>query len=294
MSFKNPQFLVEPGWLADRQDDPELRIVECNVGMPNYHDRSASERIELVSGHDDYLAGHIPGSSFIDLLTELRGPDDGRSMFPLPTPEQFAEVMSRHGIGNDSRVVLYDRLLNAWAARLWWIMRSFGFDNAVVLNGGWARWTAEGRPVSTAVPQPATADFTADFRAERIATRDEVLDAIDNESVCLLNALDPEEFAGRGPVRYGRPGHIPTSANVPAIGLADPQNHAYLDADVLRSRFEAAGAVGKGRVITYCGGAIAASSAAFVLTLLGEDDVAIYNGSMTEWAADPNLPMVTG
>jgi thiosulfate/3-mercaptopyruvate sulfurtransferase len=292
MTFKKSQYLVETDWLAEHLNDPALRIVECNVGMPNYHTESAADHIELVSGRGDYEQGHIPAADFVDLLTELMG-DDKHLMFPLPTPAQFAEVMSRHGIGKGVRVVIYDRMMNAWAARLWWMLRTFGFDDVVVLNGGWLKWTGEDRPVSLALPDHAPRNFEARYRPELIAGKDEVLASIDDGSSCLINALEPEEFAGRGPDRYGRRGHIPTSSNVPARVLADLQTHAYLDAEVLRELFEAAGAFGKDRVITYCGGAIAGASDAFVLTLLGVNNVALYNGSMQEWAADPNLPLET-
>jgi len=294
MTFRNPQYLVETDWLAQHLDDPELRIIECSVGMPNYHEDSAGDHIEIVSGRSDYEQGHIPGADFVDLVTELRNEDDKLSMFPLPSLEQFAAVMSSHGIGEGVRVVLYDRTMNAWAARFWWMLRSFGFDGASVLNGGWAKWSTENRLSSVTPSQPATAKFVARHRPELIATKEDVLEAIADESSCIINALGPDEFAGQGPVRYKRPGHIPTSVNVPAMGLADPYNHAYLDAETLREQFSGAGAFDKERVITHCGGGIAASSDAFVLTLLGVEKVALYNGSMTEWAADPELPLEMG
>ncbi len=294
MSFQHPQYLVETEWLAEHLDDTDLRIIECNVGLPNYYEDSAGERIEIVSGRSDYDHGHIPGSDFVDLVTELAGQEDERYMFPLPTVEQFANVMSDHGVGEGVRVVLYDRTMNAWSARFWWMLRTFGFDNAAVLNGGWAKWAAEGRPVSTTPAATSPANFVANFRPELIASKEQVLSEIGNGSGCIINALDPEEFAGRGPVRYGRRGRIPGSVNISAMALADPETHAYLDADVLRERFAGAGALDKDRVITYCGGGIAASSNAFILVLLGAENVALYNGSMTEWAADLDLPMVVG
>ena len=294
MTFQYPQYLVETEWLAEHLEDTDLRIIECNVGLPNYYEDSAGERIEIVSGRSDYDQGHIPGSDFVDLVTELAGQADERYMFPLPRVEQLADVMSRHGVGEGIKVVLYDRTMNAWSARFWWMLRTFGFDNAAVLNGGWAKWAAEGRPVSTTPAEPSPANFEAKFRPELIASKEQVLAEIGSESACIVNALDPEEFAGRGPVRYGRPGHIPDSVNISAMALADPETQAYLDADVLRERFAGAGALDKERVITYCGGGIAASSNAFILTLLGAENVALYNGSMTEWAADPDLPMVVG
>jgi thiosulfate/3-mercaptopyruvate sulfurtransferase len=130
-------------------------------------------------------------------------------------------------------------------------------------------------------------------RPELIATKDEVLAAIDHQATCLINALDPDEHAGRGPVRYGRPGHIPSSVNVSFLNVLAPDTNAYLNPEQLREQFNRAGALHNDRVITYCGGGIAACSDAFVLTLLGVDKVAVYDGSMTEWAADATLPLVT-
>jgi thiosulfate/3-mercaptopyruvate sulfurtransferase len=185
-------------------------------------------------------------------------------------------------------------MVNIWAARLWWMFRAFGFDNVALLNGGWAKWTGEGRATSTRPAAYPPAEFVARMRPELIASKEEVKAAITDGATCLVNALDPEEFAGHGPVRYGRPGHIPSSVNVSFLGVLDAKTNAYLPLDQIRKQFAAVGALEKDRVITYCGGGIAASSDAFLLTLLGATNVAVYDGSMTEWAADPELPLVVG
>jgi len=294
MEFQNPQYLVETDWLHTHLDDANLRVLDCTAYLPNYFDTSAAVKVEVVSGRAHWEEGHIPGSAFADLVQDLCGPQNTRFKFPMPSAAQFAAAMSRYGVGEGTRVVLYDDMLNVWAARVWWMLRVFGFDHVAVLNGGWKKWTLEGRPISAASPQYSPAQFVARPHPERIATKDEVLAAIGSQATCLVNALDPEEYAGRGPVRYGRPGHIPSSVNVSFLGVVDPKTHAYLPPEQLREQCAQAGAMEKDRVITYCGGAIAASSAAFVLTLLGVDNVAVYNGSMTEWAADPTLPLVTG
>lgn len=294
MTYAKPQYLVETDWLENHLDDPQLRVLDCTAYLPNYFDESAGRRIEMLSGRDNWTAGHIPGSAFVDLREELCDRNNPSFMYPMPPAGQFAAVMSRLGVGEGVRVVLYDDMFNAWAARVWWMLRHFGFDHAAVLNGGWKKWKAEGRSVSTAPPQYPPAQFVARPRPERIARREEVQAAIERPETCLLNALDPEEFAGRGPVRYKRPGHIPTSVNVSFLGLVQPDTQIYLDAPRLREAFERAGVLDADRVITYCGGGIAASSAAFALSLLGVENVALYDGSMTEWAADPSLPLVTG
>lgn len=293
MTFQNPQYLVETDWLHAHLDDADLRILDCTVYLPNYFDASAAEKVEIVSGRRNWEQGHIPGSAFADLVQDLCDPHNPRFMFPMPPAEQFAAAMSRYGVGEGTRVVLYDDMVNIWAARVWWMLRAFGFEQAAVLNGGWQKWTREGRPISTAPPTYAPARFVARSRPELIATKDEVLAAVDQQTTCLINALDPDEYAGRGPVRYGRAGHIPSSVNVSFLSVLDPDTNAYLPPERLREQCDQVGARSKDRVITYCGGAIAACSAAFVLTLLGVDNVAVYDGSMTEWAADPALPLVT-
>jgi thiosulfate/3-mercaptopyruvate sulfurtransferase len=169
-----------------------------------------------------------------------------------------------------------------------------GDQSATALHGAWKEWTREGRPVSTTAPQYPAAHFVARPRPELIATQAEVLAAIGSERTCLINALTPDEYAGRGPVKYGRPGHIPSSVNVSCLGVLDPETQAYLPPEQLREQCTQVGALHKERVITYCGGGIATCSDALILTLLAVDNVAVYDGSMTEWAADPTLPLVTG
>jgi thiosulfate/3-mercaptopyruvate sulfurtransferase len=168
------------------------------------------------------------------------------------------------------------------------------FNSAAILDGGWAKWIAEERSTSAAPAAYAPANFVARFQPERIATKEEVRTAIGDESIGLVNALDPEEFAGRGPVRYGRSGHIPSSANVSFLGVLNSETNAYLPLEDVRAQFASAGVLDKNRIISYCGGGIAACGDAFLLTLLGARNVAVYDGSMTEWAADPELPLEVG
>ena len=293
MAFANAQHLIETDWLESHLDDPDLRILDCTVYLPNYFDESAGEGVEIISGRAHWEQGHIPGSVHADVTTDLRDPDNTRFMFPMPSASRFSDAMSRLGVGDGDRIILYDDMVNCFATRVFWILRAFGFDNVAVLNGGWGKWTAEGRPVTKESSSHPAADFTVRPRPELIATKDEVLAAMGN-STCLINALDPDEYAGRGPNRYGRQGHIPGSGNVSFLEVLDLETNTFLPSDQLRAKFQDAGALNGERVITYCGGAIAATSDAFVLTLLGVDNVAVYDGSMTEWAADPELPLVMG
>jgi thiosulfate/3-mercaptopyruvate sulfurtransferase len=287
MTFAHPQYLVETDWLETHLTDPDLRVLDCTV----LFERDEYGR-HLTSGRDVWAQGHIPGSGFADLMNDLSDPQNPLA-FMMPSAMQFAEAMSRCGVGDGTRVVLYDASNTMWAARVWWMLRAFGFDQAALLNGGWHKWTLEGRPISTEPCRYPPARFTAQPRPQLIADKREVLAAVGNNGTCLIDALTTEDHAGIRAL-YGRPGHIPSSVNVPATAIVDPVTHAYLPAARLRAQFAAVGALNRGRVITYCGGAIAASSDAFVLTLVGVTNVAVYDGSLLEWAPDPTLPMETG
>jgi thiosulfate/3-mercaptopyruvate sulfurtransferase len=275
--------LVSTAWLAEPLGGPGLRVLECTTilrpGGPGGY--------QVVSGRDDWAVGHIPGSGFADLATDLSDPDS-RLRFMLPAADRFAAAMSALGVGDGVRVVLYDRARSMWAARVWWMLRAFGFDDAAVLDGGWAAWTGEGRPVTADVGPFDPATFVPRVRPGLFVGREEVLAAIGATGTCLVDALPAASFSGEARV-YARPGHIPTARNVSAAGLVEDTTHRYRSLEDLRTSF--AEVLGRDRVITYCGGGIAASSDAFVLHLLGHRDVAVYDGSLSEWSADPSLPM---
>lgn len=279
--------LTTTGWLADNLEADDLCIVDCSVVMRTTDDGGYT----FVGGADEWREAHIPGSVFVDVLTELAAEDQPYPMM-MPAPEVFATKMSALGVSDDSRVVLYDRSNHAWAARVWWMLRYCGFDNAAVLDGGWNKWTAEGRPVSaerTAYP-PGT--LSIDVRPRLFATKREVLESLSEPGTRIVNALSPDEHSGVSS-RFARAGRIPGSANVYCQTLVDPQTHAFVSEEALRDAFGSAGALSAGRAITYCGAGIAASSDALALTLLGHEDVAVYDGSLAEWTSDPDAPLET-
>ncbi len=285
----NPQYLVETDWLAAHLADPELRVFDCTT----YLDPDPVKTFLVRSGRPEWEQGHIPGAGHLDLQGEL---SDAASplRFTMPSAEQFAAAMSRHGVGEGTRVVLYSAGSVIWAARIWWMLRAFGFDNAAILNGGIDKWKAEGRPLSTEAPRPAPARFVARPRPEMIATKSQVAAALSDPRVRVVNALTAKQHTGEGGVHYGRPGRIAGSVNVPAHRLVDGESKVFLPAGELAAMFAETGADKAEKVITYCGAGIAASADAFVLALLGHDNVALYDGSLLEWVKDPAAPMETG
>jgi len=289
--FAHPEFLIETAALAAGLGDPDLRVFDCTVHLiPN------ADNVGYVAkpGIEDFEKGHIPGAQFIDLQADLSAPHP-KLRFMLPSAEAFAAAMGRFGVGDKSRVVLYSTTTPQWASRVWWMLRNYGFDNVAVLNGGFKKWTAEGRPVETGPGRPRPpARFVVREDRKLMVGKEAVLAAIGDGAVCTINALSREQHTGTGGTVYGRVGRIARSVNVPAAGLLDPQTGAYLPAAQLRAKFDAVGAFEKPRVITYCGGGIAASSDALVLMMLGHPDVRLYDASMSEWSNDPSLPMETG
>lgn len=286
ISQKLPSSLVETTWLAEHLHDLNIRVIDSTVILH----LSPSGDASMECGRTAWEQGHIPGSGFADLLETF---SDTSSPFPLtfPVAEQFSASIEELGIGEDTMVVVYDQGHTAWATRFWWLLRAFGFDNVAVLNGGWKKWRRENLPVSTEITPFARGHFVPRLRAELLATKDEVIAATHDEGICLLNALSADHHAGRISVSHGRYGHIPSSVHVPPGALLDPTTNAYFPLEQCRAKLAHVGATTAKRVITYCAAAVNASSHAFILTLLGVSNVAVYDGSQVEWNADPALPL---
>jgi len=277
--------LVTTDWLSRHLDDPDLVVLDCTV-YTEIDDEDGFPHNS--SGRADYDGGHIPSAGFADLTSDLC--DSGSPFeFALPTPEQFCSAMGELGVGDDTRVVLYDGFLSAWAARVWWMLRWVGFDRAALLDGGLNAWTAEGRPLSTEPANRPAKQLTPAPRPELIADRDEVLSAIDDSDVCLIDTMPGEYYRGEA-FLYQRPGHIPGALNINGIDLLDEQGRYKPHGELAAMHDSDRNA----RTITYCGGGIVASSNAFIMTRLGFTDVAVYTASLQEWAANPANPMEVG
>ena len=287
-----PGPLVSTEWLAAQLGSPDVRIYDCTV----IYGGGGEGGPEFPSGRPLYDKRHIPGAAFADLTTTLSIHDERDNWFTLPAPKALAEAAGALGIGDGHTVVLYDQGPSMWAARVWWQLRTIGFD-ALVLDGGFKKWKAEGRPVSDEETVHPPAVLTPRPRPELVASKADVLALVQagGGGSCLINSVSAVQHRGEGPASGGRrPGHIPHSVNVPFDAVLDPETNAFLPPERLRELFAAQGAVAGTPVVAYCGGAIAATNAALALELAGHGDVRVYDGSLREWAADPALPLVTG
>ena len=286
--FVHPEYRVDTAWLAAHLGDPGVCVIDCTTHLIPKQPHGYDVRAGLA----EFVAGHVPGARFVDLQAELSDTTSALR-FMTPTPEAFAAAMGRLGITPATRVVFYSTANAWWATRGWWLLRHFGHENAAVLDGGLQKWQAEGRAVATGAAGAVTPTaYPVPVTRGLMVGKDEVLRAVGDGAVCTLNALRPEQHAGVGGVHYGRPGRIKGSVNVPAMHLLDPATNALLPAGTLREMFGAVGALDR-PVLIYCGGGIAASADAWALTMLGHDNVRIYDASLSEWVADAALPMET-
>jgi thiosulfate/3-mercaptopyruvate sulfurtransferase len=280
--------LVSTDWLAAHLADDDLRLFDVTV-----HLRPATPGpYAIESGRADYENAHIPGAAFLDLARDLSDPGS-QLAFTMPPAGDLAGALGRAGVSQDSRVVAYTTTTPMWATRLWWMLRACGFDNAAVLDGGFGKWRAEGRATEAGARTYPTGSLQLAAAPGAWAGKDEVLAAIGDGEVCTINALSPSLHSGEAAMSYGRKGHIKGSRNMPYAALLKPDGTFRDDAD-LRALFHDIGALGRRRAICYCGGGISATMDALALVRLGHPSVAVYDGSMSEWARDPNLPMETG
>lgn len=309
-NYPNHQYLTSVTQLSELLQNSDtasaVRLFDATVYLRpvrqgNEHSMTAS------SGLPEYEAAHIPGAAYINQLTEL-SVADSPLRFTLPPADQLAAGFAEAGVNAASQVVFYSSGHFMWSTRAWWLLRYCGHNNVSVLDGGLAAWQAAGLSTDT---QPSTypqGNFTAEPEAVRhqiFANTNNMIANMDNPAVCTINALPEPMYNGTSPIQYGRPGHIPGSTNLPYSNLLQPQVDPHqtqreipletlLPAAELQSQLEEHQLLSSQPVVTYCGGGIAATVPAFAAMLMGKEDVAVYDGSMSEWSQDPNRPLVTG
>jgi thiosulfate/3-mercaptopyruvate sulfurtransferase len=281
--------LIDARTLTSRLGQPRLRVFDASVELP-------APRFDgdyrVASGVEAWRAAHVPGSRHADLLHALADPQADFS-FALPNWSALVSALQALGIDDDSDVVIYDRSDGFWAARLWWMLRSVGV-HAQVLDGGWQAWRAAGLPEASGDATATEAGtITPKPRPELWADRRRVEAVVAGDAPgTLVCALSAALFAGDVPSRYARRGHIPGSRNLPARALFDADGR-YLSPSRLLEVLAPLRETASRPLLLYCGGGISAAAEALALTLIGESEIAIYDGSLQEWAADPALPLVT-
>ena len=277
--------LVEPAWVEEHLDDADLRILDVTIQV------KLKPFPRMRSGKREWKRAHVPGAAFVD-LRKVCDPGSPARTFTMPDADWFSAAMGRLGIGDGTRVVLYDARESMWAARLWWMLRAFGFDAAAVMNGGWTAWQVEGRPVSSKPCAHRKATFTPASRPGLFVGKEEVLSAVDDPDTCIVCALGRRQYRGERREYGRRRGHIPGARNVSAWRILDRRTQRYRPRQELRELF--GDVLDAERIITYCGAGVAASSDAFVLHLLRHPNVAVYDGGFIEWSADRRLPLELG
>lgn len=276
--------LVSTNWLADHLHDPNLRIVDIRG-----HVIPASNPLPHYFNHRaDYDVSHIPGAVFVDWVEEITDPADPRHA-QIAKPERYAAVMNRIGVDENTFVVAYDDASGMFAARLWWSLNYYGHTQVAVLDGGWNKWLAEGRPTTADVPQTAPTQFVPRPNPSIYRSSDQIANAL-HTATQLIDVRTPEEFKGQAS-RAKRKGHIPGALNLPRIDLVQPDG-TMLAPDKLRLKFEAAGVDPDApEVVTYCNGGVSASYGLLALRVAGIGNSAVYDGSWKDWGNDETRPI---
>ena len=272
--------LVSAAWLAERLGDPDLRVLDATWYLPHLR-RSA---------HAEFLEAHVPGAAYFDIDAIA---DHHRGLpHMLPDPTVFADAVGALGVGDGDQVVVYAGKYLVASARVWWTFRAFGHERVAVLDGGFPRWRQEGRPVESGEPSPVRRRFTAHFHPELVTSLEAVRRNLETRRTQIVDARSAGRFAGTEPEpREGlRGGHIPGSLSLPYDRLFAPDG-ALLPREALRRAFEAAGVALQRPIATTCGSGVTACVLALGLDVVGRRDVAVYDGSWTEWGGRDDVPV---
>ena len=284
MEYVHPEALVTTDWLAEHLNDPEIRVVDATWFMlPSMGDAVA-----------EFEREHIPGAVRFD-IDDI---SDKSNPLPhmLPDAVKFSSKVQGLGLGDGSKIVVYDRSGPGPATRVWWMFRAFGHDNVCLLNGGFAKWKVENRSTEAGAAHPKAKHFHTKFKPDLVKSKEQVLANIKSKRSQFVDARAADRFAGAAP--EPRPskqvGHVPGSRNIPWNDLVDAGSKEFLPADKITQRFKDAGLDLEKPLISSCGSGVTACVVAFGAYLMGHDKVAIYDGSWSEWGNADDVPVVQG
>lgn len=286
MTYANPDALVSTEWLAEHLDAPDVRIVDATTFLPG-------------TGRDakaEYRECHIPGAVYFDIDDIC----DEKNELPhmIPSPEKFSSRVRKLGLGDGNRIVVYDANGGAMAAcRVWWMFRLYGHSDVAVLNGGLPKWLAEGRPTDDLPPVPRERHFTPRMNNFLVRSVEQMLENCESKRAQVIDVRAPDRYAGTAdePREGIRKGHIPGSINLPFGWVMDKDNNfVFRSAEEIQERFDKVGIKMNEETVASCGSGVTACVVAMAAYLVGKDDLAVYDGSWTEWGSRHDTPIETG
>lgn len=285
-----PGTLVSTQWLEEHLLEPSLRVVDIR-GYVNTVDAGTGDGKNISSylgARNEYDEAHIPGAVFVDWTRDIIDPDD-----PVPaqiaSPERFATAMEERGIGDTTDVVVVDHTGGHFATRLWWALNYYGHSAVAVLDGGMNKWLREDRPITDEVIAFDRAVFTPDANTPARYEVDQVLAAIPDPGIAIVDARDAAQYSGEV-YRGARRGHIPGAINLSAKSLK-ADDGTWLPDDQLRELVAAVGITGDEKVVAYCNGGVTATAVLFALDRIGHTNATNYDGSWNEWGERAELPI---
>ena len=288
IAWKYPEAITSCEELKRNLGNKKVRVYDCTTFL-HYTDDHPSKPYDVESGYQEYLEEHIPGASFLDLQNQISN-TKSQFKFTLPDMASLRSSFGKLGIGDPHRIILYSTNGLQWATRVWWMIYMLGYKNVSILNGGLREWKRNDYDLESGENFYSETTFLNSESQSFFVGREQTLDAMNNNSCFLINALTSDIHNGES-TRYGRPGRIPGSINIPFSDLMDINTHMLKSPKEALSVFEKYNISKDSEILNYCGGGIAATLNAFVLHQLGFEKLKVYDNSLSEWAMDKSLPM---